>query len=50
MNVENKLIKKKLRIDGYYFDGKNSFHLFKMNVVIQQLKKLQKSIGKKYDG
>ena len=29
MNVENKLIKKELRIDGYYFDGKNSFHLFK---------------------
>ena len=29
---------------------KTNFIYLKMNVVIQQLKKLQKSIGKKYDG
>lgn len=42
MNVENKLIKKKLRIDGYYFDGKNSFHLFKNERGNSTIKKVTK--------
>jgi hypothetical protein len=42
MNVENKLIKKKLRIDGYYFDGKKSFHLFKDERGNSTIKKVTK--------
>ena len=42
MNVENKLIKKKLRIDGFYFDGKNPFHLFKDEVGNSTIKKVTK--------
>jgi hypothetical protein len=47
MNVENKLIKKKLRIDGYYFDGKNSFHLFKDERGNSTIKKVTKSYREK---
>ena len=42
MNVENKLIKKKLRIEGYYFDGKNLFYLFKDELGNSKIKKVTK--------